>query len=347
MSVTTAQATTLLENVLFESATLASANAAQWVTLSQNSAADSTVAGLATAMANSAEAGIAQQVVRYYEGALDRAPTASEISFYVGVAEAGLSASQIAQGAGAVSTATWGQIATYFADSSEFQSLTAGGNVIPVLFQNILGRSPTADDTTFYQKVLAGGTSLPTLLEYLVNSSEYQTKVGAGIATLPAGDGQTAVSSGTGNANPVVTPPDPYDDSAGAVTVAMTNHYTSGTVTVAGGSAFTATSLSTIAVASTALSTINISGLTSSGDLTIVLGQPPSGNSFTFTDTQASSVKLDLSHLSGTSTPTYTLPAGSDDFSYGGVAYHLAVGSASVELIGVSASQVTLLPAHS
>lgn len=333
MSVTTAQATTLLENVLFESATLASANAAQWVTLSQNSAADSTVAGLATAMANSAEAGIAQQVVRYYEGALDRAPTASEISFYVGVAEAGLSASQIAQGAGAVSTATWGQIATYFADSSEFQSLTAGGNVIPVLFQNILGRSPSADDTAFYQKVLAGGTSLPTLLEYLVNSSEYQTKVGAGIATLLASDGQTAVSSGTGNANPVVAPPDPYDDSAGAVTVAMTA---------------TAASLNPAALAlasGAAFSTINATG--SSGALTVILGMAPSGNSFTITDRQASSVKLDLSHLSGTSTSTYTLPAGSGDFSYGGVAYHLAVGSASVELIGVSASQVTLLPAHS
>src|SRR5579859_4843318 len=120
MSVTTVQATTLLENVLFESATLAAANSAQWVAASQSNAAQSSVGGLAQAMSDSAEAGIADQVVRYYFGILGRVPTGNEVAFYSAVAEAGLTPAQIAQGAGAVPVATWNEIAGYFTASPEF-----------------------------------------------------------------------------------------------------------------------------------------------------------------------------------------------------------------------------------
>src|SRR5579859_3556437 len=121
MSVTTAQAVTLLENVLFESPTIAQANAASWVSQSATNTSLSSVAGLAAAMAATPEGEIAQQVVRYYMGALGRAPRGDEIQYYINVVEAGLTADQLAQGAGAVPGTEWNQIAAYFAASPEFQ----------------------------------------------------------------------------------------------------------------------------------------------------------------------------------------------------------------------------------
>ena len=94
MSVTTGQAITLLENVLFESPTLAASNAATWVATS-NIVGEDTVAKIASAMAASAEGQIAQQVVRYYMGALGRIPSGSEVQFYINVAEKGLTARKI------------------------------------------------------------------------------------------------------------------------------------------------------------------------------------------------------------------------------------------------------------
>src|ERR1700744_4030647 len=94
MSLTQQQEVLLLENVLFESPTQAAANASSW----QSNPAATSVAGAAAAMAASGEAKIASTVVGYYLAALGRAPNAAEIHYYVGIAEQGLSQSQIAAG---------------------------------------------------------------------------------------------------------------------------------------------------------------------------------------------------------------------------------------------------------
>lgn len=201
MSVTTAQTISLLENVLFESPSIASANAAQWVTLSQSDALYSDVAGLAQAMAATSEIGIAKQVVRYYDGALLRSPSGAEVTYYVRIAEAGRTAAQIAQGASGVPQTVWNQIAGYFAASPEFAQLHSGANVVTMLYQDILGRTPSADESAYYQKLLGGGTSVSTLVQYFVTSPEYLGKVRAGI------DGDLAAYGFTVTENPSSAPP--------------------------------------------------------------------------------------------------------------------------------------------
>ena len=217
MSVTTAQAVTLLENVLFESPTIAQANAASWVSQSATSDSLSSVAGLAAAMAATPEAEIAQQVVRYYMGALGRVPAGNEIQFYINVVEAGLTADQLAQGASAVSGTEWAQIAAYFAASPEFTTdfgLTTAGQVdssneaqvIFAFYANILGRVPNAAEVTYYQTLLNSGTSVSTLVQYFTTSPEYQSTVDANIAKA-LGDYGTDVVGGTTPPSIPLTPP--------------------------------------------------------------------------------------------------------------------------------------------
>jgi|SRR5579859_640911 len=336
MTVTTAQAVTLLESVLFESATLAQANAARWVQLSASNTADSTVAGLASAMANSAEAGIAEQVVRYYQGALGRQPDSAEITYYMKIAETGLSASQIAQGAGAVPTSAWNQIAGYFAASPEYQSLTAGGNVITALYENILARAPSSDEVSFYQKALDGGTSVAALLEYFVNSTEYQTKVNAEIASQ--------LAQGYASATPVIVDP---PAAAGTVTVKLS---TAAGLTVLGNTALSVTPNYEAATATTVftLSSLNLAGMkitAGTSALTDIVVDSKVTN-LTLNGLH-DPVTIDLSHFSGTSAVTTSLPAGNENFTYEGLTVHITNSASAIELIGVSFSQITLLPAHS
>jgi hypothetical protein len=212
MSVTTGQAITLLENVLFESPAIAAANAATWVATSHIVGEDS-VATLATAMAQSAEGQIAQQVVRYYMGALGRIPSGSEIQFYINVAEKGLSAAALAGGTSAVPFTTWTTIASYFEASPEFSAdyglpnggALASGNealVITAFYSNVLGRSPTSSDLAFYENAISQGTTVPQLLQYFTTSPEYQTSVDSGISTALASYGAAVV-----NGNPPATIP--------------------------------------------------------------------------------------------------------------------------------------------
>jgi hypothetical protein len=217
MSVTTAQAVTLLENVLFESPTIAQANAASWVSQSATTDSLSSVAGLAAAMAATPEAEIAQQVVRYYMGALGRVPAGNEIQYYTSLVEAGLTADQLAQGSSAVPGAEWAQIAAYFAASPEFATdfglSTAGqvnsSNEVQVIFAfyaNILGRVPNTNEVSYYQGVLNGGTSLATLVQYFTTSPEYQNSVDASIAAA-LGTYGTDVVGGTTPPSIPLTPP--------------------------------------------------------------------------------------------------------------------------------------------
>ena len=195
MSITTGQATTLLENVLFESQAVAQTNASYWVGLSQSVAADATIAGAATAMAATAEAGIAEQVVRYYEGALGRIPAGSEVAYYVAFAETGLSQAQIAQGVSGVAQANWNQISADFAASPEFTANYAGASPVSYLYLTILGRSPAASETAYYNAQLTAGAGVSQLLQEFVNSPEYTLKVNPTIAAALAQNG-TAIANG-------------------------------------------------------------------------------------------------------------------------------------------------------
>lgn len=193
MSVTVAQATTLLENVLFESASLATANAAGWVANYPNDG----LAQLATAMANSAEASIADEVVRLYLGALGRAPSGNEVLYYVAIAEGGLTASQIATGTGGVPPSTWNAIVSDFVNSPEFSSNAATGSAeITLFYENILGRAPSATELSYYQQQLNSGLTSANLLQEFINSPEYIGKVNPSIASDLAQYG-VSVTNGT------------------------------------------------------------------------------------------------------------------------------------------------------
>jgi len=187
MPITTAQAISTLENVLFETATVATANAANL-----NLASYSSVDAFAQNLTAAPEFGIAGQIVRYYQAALGRGPSGFEIGYYVTIAEQGLTAPQIAQGVGAVPQAMWNIIATDFAASSEFVQdfgLAAANSVAPVkyanfvtgLYENILARAPSATELGYYVAQLAAGDSPSILVQEFSNSPEYQNNVNSSI----------------------------------------------------------------------------------------------------------------------------------------------------------------------
>jgi len=186
MTVTVAQATSLLESVLFEQPAMASADAAGWVATSSSATG---IGGLASAMAVAPEAGIAAEVIRLYLGALGRSPAAAEVQYYVNVAEAGLSSAQIASGVAAVPLATWDRIADDFVNSPEFTSAASGTTLVTLLYQNILGRTPSASEVSYYQNALNAGANAGILLQDFINSPEYLAKVGAAISAQLAANG--------------------------------------------------------------------------------------------------------------------------------------------------------------
>src|SRR5579859_5870777 len=206
MSVTTTQAVSLLENVLFESSTLATANAKNWATLSLTSSTSGTAAQLAAAMTVTAETSIAEQIVRYYVAALGRTPAGSELSYYVQLAEGSLTASEVAQGASAVSQTTWNSIATGFVNSPEFTSTYGSGNsatLVNLLYLNILGRAPAASEEAYYQAQLTNGYTPATLMQEFANSSEYQAIANSQIATALANHGVASLSGPVTGALPL------------------------------------------------------------------------------------------------------------------------------------------------
>jgi len=198
MSVSQQQVITLLENVLFESATQAAANEAIWAA---NSASGS-IASLASAMASSGEETIAATVVGYYLSALGRAPSAAEIRYYVGIAEQGLTPAQIA--AGQVASSTWSTISDYFAHSPEFAArggLDYSLGTIPALFeavswlyQSVLGRAPSGAELSYYDNQVAAGGSLTTLFREFTASPEFATDTSSQIQTALAAYGTDEAS---------------------------------------------------------------------------------------------------------------------------------------------------------
>jgi hypothetical protein len=211
MTVTSAQVTTLLENVLFESATLAAQNAPSWTAIANLNTNTSTVAGLSAYLATQPEAQIAERVVQYYQGALSRVPSAFEINYYVAQAEAGLNATQVSLGTSGVSDATWASIAAEFAASPEFKAdfgLTGGittanaGLVVTGFYANILGRAPSASEISYYANQLTAGVSAFTLLQDFTQSPEYQNKANPTILAELGANGAAAVTSAAAGGTP-------------------------------------------------------------------------------------------------------------------------------------------------
>ena len=198
MSVTSQQVTTLLENVLFESSTLAAADAASW----QNNPAATSIASLAAAMAASPEETIAAHIVGYYLSALGRAPTAAEIQFYVSYAEKGLTQTQIA--AGQVAASTWDDVAGFFTSSPEFTARAGTSEslgptaalleAVPGLFESVLGRAPSDAEISFYDNAVVSGAGLNTLLGYFTSSKEFATDTASQIAAALTSNGTAAAS---------------------------------------------------------------------------------------------------------------------------------------------------------
>lgn len=172
MSITASQAVTLLENVLFESPTAAAQNASTWT--SQDA-----VNTAAPSMANSAEAGIPQEIVRLYLGVLGRTPSAAEVQYYVTLAEQTLAPGQLAQGVSAVPGQTWTNIVNDFANAPEFKADLAASDLISVLYHNVLGRMPSGDEVAYYQTQLSHGATTATLIRDFVDSPEYQSNIAA------------------------------------------------------------------------------------------------------------------------------------------------------------------------
>lgn len=324
MSITTAQAVTLLENVLFESATIAQANAAQWVELSQIDPSHADVAGVAQAIASTEEAGTAEQVARYYEGALGRMPSSSEIAYYVGIAENGLSASQIALGTIGVPQAAWNQIAGYFAASPEFGQLYSGSqsSVIASLYQNILDRAPSAAETAYYQKLLDGGTSVSTLVQYFVTSPEYQANENPQIATVLAANGVT-----------VVTDPITVIPITGLLgSVSFSDGFSGAGFSMSSGAGATTTSATiggevgawtgTLTIAPATISSLTVTG---SGTNTIDLPAFPSAELLTFATVSGSGA--DLVYTSAGTVHTIAVTTGSS--------VELPAGATAIELTGI------------
>lgn len=191
MTISVQVAQTLLEDVQVESASLAASNAPQYLVPAFNSV-NGTAASFANFLVSLPETGIAQEVFRAYEGVLGRAPSSSELQFYVNYAETGLNPSQIAVGPSAVSQTTWDTIFSGFYNSAELASRLGNGGpnalnntqYVNFLYLDVLHRSTvTASEITFYVNQLNSGTSRVTVLESFINSSEYQNDVNGQISS--------------------------------------------------------------------------------------------------------------------------------------------------------------------
>lgn len=188
MTVTSSQALSLLENVLFETPALAQQNVAAWVTVG----APGGVTNLASAMLDSAEAGIPEEIVRLYEGVLGRDPGEQEIAYYTNLIDQQVTPAQIAAGPSGIPQHVWDTIASYFVSAPEFTS--AGSDVVQTLYKNVLSRTPSADEASYYATQIAHGATAVQLVQDFINSPEYIAKVGPSTGTL-LGDYGIAVAN--------------------------------------------------------------------------------------------------------------------------------------------------------
>lgn len=183
MSVSLSITEMLLEDIQGESSALAANNAPYYSAWSVNNASISTESGMANYLVTLPETGIAEEVFRAYEGVLGRAPTSSELHFYVSYAETGLTPSQVALGPTAVSQSTWDTIFSGFYHSAEYAARFGGTISGPdaltnpefatLMYAQVLNRVPTTAEINFYVNQMNNGTSRVTVLEEFVNSSEY------------------------------------------------------------------------------------------------------------------------------------------------------------------------------
>lgn len=332
LSITTAQAASTLENVLFESPALAAANA-KTANLSTYASADA----YAQALASSAEFGITAQVIRYYTDALGRIPAGSEIAYYVNLVENGSTAAGIAPmtaaqiAGGTVPQASWNTIATYFAASPEFQkdfglaaansvSVSGQAAMIDLLYANILGRTASAAEVAYYENALDSGFKPSDLVQFFSNSPEFLSDASAKIQADVVAYANAIATGTTTNTTaisnePLVTPAAVYSIShdgqasiteggSETFTISATNvaagttlYYSLSGVTaaeVAGGDLTGTITLGTYGIATLTVALTNPYGQGLSGNLTASISSSATGSALA-----SSSVLLSETGVSG------------------------------------------------
>jgi len=189
--INSSQATIIVRDVLGESASLANSDGTaallQEYVVNDANGATSINAAAQYASTFSSEISIAERVFSIYEGLLGRAPDPGALSYYVAIAEQGLSVSQIQNGVSSVPGTAWTTIFQYFMNSQEFSTRWAGDTsttaTVDNLYSLILHRAPSTNELNYYVNLLNTGTSLNTVLQYFVTSSEFVNDTKAQIET--------------------------------------------------------------------------------------------------------------------------------------------------------------------
>jgi len=295
--VTSSQVETLLENVLFESPTLAAANAATWAAQVPASAATTSQAvdALGSAMLASPENQISSEVLALYMGVLNRVPQAGELQYYVNLIETGATSAQVAQGPSALSANLWNAVVADFVNSPEFQADLSKSDLITTLYHNVLGRTPGSAEVAYYQGLLAHGAPTADLVRDFVDSPEFRAGTQFRLAASAAEFVGIQLAEGVSGASSL-TVPDEY-----ASLWSQLLYSSSGvgvtTVTLANGTS----SLTSITGSTATTGTITLGGTGNS--LVVGVSSQPAGatstghyhvNSLTFgTQTQQVSINFD------------------------------------------------------
>ncbi len=301
MTVTTNQAISLLENILYENSTLAAANAPAWVALSNN-LSNSTVSQLAVSIAASPEITIVEEVTRLYLGVLGRTPDAAGLAYWTNWVETGMKASTIALGASAVPAASWAALTGYFAGSTEFTAKYAnisGAAYVDLLYENVLNRAPDAAGLAFWTNALAtGAASTGTLISSFVNSVEFVTDSSPVIAAALEANAVTIANGRSGATTiSVVVPGVTYTLTSGVDTITTPSGNNSVINGIDGAATATTTTFSandSITLGSTTGNTLNLTDLATTSLGTAALPIP----SATVSDVQSLNISSNFNAFS-------------------------------------------------
>ena len=205
------------------------------------------VSDIAASIENSPEVvNFIQPMLRLYQGFFGRAPSATEMQFYVNALDPYVSNANatVAQAQAAIA-----QITTYFSASPEFASYYGTGThfseqvYITELYHNVLGRVPSSAEMQFYQNYLSSnGDSLAAQAQtatFFAQSPEFISNSTANINNWLTTAANTAVTASTATTVGTAT----YTTGSGAAT-GISNAVTKFVLTTGqdNGAAFTATS---------------------------------------------------------------------------------------------------------
>jgi len=330
--VTSSQVATLLENVLFESPTLAAANAASWVAQVPASATTTAQAvdALGSAMLASPENQISSEVLALYMGVLNRVPQAGELHYYVNLVETGATSAQIAQGPSALSANLWNAVVADFVNSPEFQSDLAGSTLITTLYHNVLGRTPGNSEVAYYQGLLAQGAPTTALVRDFVDSPEFRSGEQFQLAISAAEFVGVQLAEGASGASSLTVP--------GEYQSLLGQWYSSevGGVTV---TALTLGSVTSSVTSTAATGTITLGG-TANNSLVVGVSNVPAGTTSTW-HYRVNSLTL------GTHTQQVAINFDSLNDSFAGTAVNVSLAVSEPQALDLAAASVGALAAGS